>query len=92
MKRAPAEYRLLLTSHVLVYVDDVLRAMAADPDVPDPVATLRRLVAESTAEDAIARRYGVAIRAIRGTFIYRHNRPLVEAAIQQSIEIAGSLL
>jgi hypothetical protein len=85
------EERVRLASLMLGSVDCVLRSMVAD-GVSDPVRTLRVLLVDSTGDDETTRRYGAMVRAIRATFVFRRNGPLVEMALQECIAIAGSLL
>jgi hypothetical protein len=92
MKRTIATERVRLAGLMLPSVEACLRAMVAD-GVPDPIRTLRGLLADTTGEDDVARRrYGPMVRAIWATFTYRRNRPLVAMAFQDCIGIAGSLL
>lgn len=75
---------------VLPAIDALMSQMVGD-GVVDPVATLRRLQGGGDPSDAATQRYGRLFRDLRGVYGFNGNEQILEAAIRQAIDLAGSL-
>jgi hypothetical protein len=75
---------------VLPAIDAVMSQMVGD-GVPDPVATLRRLQGGGDPSDAATLRYARLFRHLRGVYGFNGNEQILELAIRQAIDLAGSL-
>ena len=79
-----------LEAMVLPAIHTVMSQMVRD-DITDPVGMLR-LLQGTMAPDAMVLRYGRVFRDLRGLYGFDGNEQILEQAIRQAIDLAGSLM